>query len=73
LNLGRSRIWNPRSGIRKKIIPDPESGTRILGVKRHRIPDPDPQHCMEVKNTEDFSLLLGLGDPSVGWQPGRYP
>jgi hypothetical protein len=38
-----SKIWvwdpgsGPRSGIRKKPIPDP-------GVKKHRIPDPDPQH-----------------------------
>jgi hypothetical protein len=31
------------SGIRKKPIPDP--GTRIQGSKRHRMPDPDPQHC----------------------------
>jgi hypothetical protein len=31
------------SGIRKKPIPDP--GSRILGSKRYRIPDPDPQHC----------------------------
>jgi hypothetical protein len=29
--------WDPRSGIRKKPIPDP-------GVKKHPIPDPDPQH-----------------------------
>jgi hypothetical protein len=29
-------------------IRDPEksySGSRIQGSKRHRIPDPDPQHC----------------------------
>jgi hypothetical protein len=32
------------SGIRKKPIPDP--GSRIQGSKRHRIPDPDPQHCI---------------------------
>jgi hypothetical protein len=36
-------VWDPRSGIRKKPIPDPAS--RIQGSKRHRIPDPDPQHC----------------------------
>jgi hypothetical protein len=41
------------SGIRKKPIPDPESrgqkgtGSRIQGSKRHRIPDPDPQHCLK--------------------------
>jgi hypothetical protein len=34
--------WDPGSEIR-----DPEktySGSRIQGSKRHRIPDPDPQH-----------------------------
>jgi hypothetical protein len=31
------------SGIRKKPIPYPVS--RIQGSKRHRIRDPDPQHC----------------------------
>jgi hypothetical protein len=39
-------IRDPRSGIR-----DPEktySGSRIQGSKRHRIPDPDPQHCQQV-------------------------
>ncbi len=30
--------WDPRSGIRKNL-------SRIQGSKRHRIPDPDPQHC----------------------------
>jgi hypothetical protein len=31
-------------------IRDPEktySGSRIQGSKRHRIPDPDPQHCIK--------------------------
>jgi hypothetical protein len=37
-----SGIRNPRSGIRKKT----HSGSRIQGSKRHRIPDPDPQHWM---------------------------
>jgi hypothetical protein len=35
--------WDPGSEIR-----DPEktdSGSRIQGSTRHRIPDPDPQHC----------------------------
>jgi hypothetical protein len=31
-------VWDPRSGIRKKPIPDP--GSRIQGSKRHQIPDP---------------------------------
>jgi hypothetical protein len=32
------------SGIRKKPIPDPGLRIRVQGSKRHRIPDPDPQH-----------------------------
>ncbi len=50
--LSKVWVWDPRSGIRKKPIPDPGSwgqkgtGSRILGSKRHRIPDPDPQHCL---------------------------
>jgi hypothetical protein len=37
--LSKVWVWDPRSGIRNKPIPDP-------GVKRHRIPDPDPQHWL---------------------------
>ncbi len=39
--LSKVWVWDP--GIR-----DPGSGKnlfRIQGLKRHRIPDPDPQHC----------------------------
>ncbi len=39
-------VWDPWSEIR-----DPEktySGSRIQGSKRHRIPDPDPQHCLKT-------------------------
>jgi hypothetical protein len=35
-------------------IQDPEktySGSRIQGSKRHRIPDPDPQHCLAGTGT----------------------
>ncbi len=32
-----SEIRDPRSGIRKKPIPDP-------GIQKAQIPDPDPQH-----------------------------
>jgi hypothetical protein len=41
--LSKIWVWDPGSEIR-----DPEktySGSRIKGSKRHRIPDPDPQHC----------------------------
>ncbi len=27
------------------ILPIPDLGFRIQGSKKHRIPDPDPQHC----------------------------
>jgi hypothetical protein len=39
--LSKILIWDPGSeiGIRKKNL------FRIQGSKRHRIPDPDPQHC----------------------------
>ncbi len=40
--LSKIWVWDPRSGIRKKPIPDP--GSR--GSKRHWIPDPDPQHWL---------------------------
>jgi hypothetical protein len=36
--LSKIWVWDPRSGIRKKPMPDP--GSRIQGSKRHRIPDP---------------------------------
>jgi hypothetical protein len=48
-------IRDPRSGIRKKPIPDP--GSRIQGSKRHRIPDPgvkkapDPGSRIRIRNT----------------------
>ncbi len=47
MGLG-SGVRDPRSGIR-----DPEktysgSWIRVQGSKRHRIPDPEPQHCLQV-------------------------
>jgi hypothetical protein len=50
-----SGIRDPRSGIRKKPIPDP--GSRIQGSKRHRIPDPG------VKKAPD----PGSGSATLGW------
>ncbi len=43
--LSKIWVWDPVSEIRdpEKLIPDP--GSWIQGSKRHRIPDPDPQHC----------------------------
>jgi hypothetical protein len=47
-----SEIRDPGSDIRdpeKELIPDPGvKKPRIRGSKRHRIPDPDPQHCFNV-------------------------
>jgi hypothetical protein len=37
----RGRIRDPGSGKNPSRI-------RIPGVKKHRIPDPDPQHCSAV-------------------------
>jgi hypothetical protein len=39
-----SEIRDPRSGIWD--LEKTYSGSRIQGSKRHRIPDPDPQHCV---------------------------
>jgi hypothetical protein len=51
-----SEIRDPRSGIRDpgSEIRDLEktySGSRIQGSKRHRIPDPDPQHWSQIPLT----------------------
>ncbi len=40
--LSKKWVWDPRSGIRKKPIPDP--GSRGQKGTGSRIPDPDPQH-----------------------------
>jgi hypothetical protein len=40
-------------------IRDPEktySGSRIQGSKRHRIPDPDPQHCTKLCQASDEEI-----------------
>jgi hypothetical protein len=42
-------VWDPRSGIRKKLFRIPDPGVKKApdpGVKK--APDPDPQHCIEV-------------------------
>ena len=41
LSSKKIRTWDPGSG--KNLF-------RIPGSKRHRIPDPDPQHCLELSN-----------------------
>jgi hypothetical protein len=40
-------------------IGDPEktfSGSRIQGSKRHRMPDPDPQHWLQMKDQVFYTL-----------------
>ena len=46
IELPKVWVWDPGSG---KTYSDP--GSRIQGSKRHRILDPDPQHCLIVLNT----------------------
>jgi hypothetical protein len=46
---------DPRSGIRKKFIPDPDPGSRIQGVKKHRIPD--LQHWFQVSHFPGLNLF----------------
>jgi hypothetical protein len=41
--LSKIWIWDPGSG-------KTYSGSRIHGSKRHRIPNPDPQHCPLAKS-----------------------
>jgi hypothetical protein len=62
-------IRDPGSEIR-----DPEKihpGSRILGVKKHRIPDPDPQHCsrqnLKLYSTGTVPVLFN----TVGGVTGR--
>jgi hypothetical protein len=59
--LSKTWVWDPGSEIRgsgiKKPIPDPGS----QGSKRHRISDPDPQHCCNEYTSIDtvmYSTLL---------------
>ncbi len=61
-----SEIRDPRSGIR-----DPGSGKNLFripdpGVKKHPIPDPDPQHCR-------IHMFLGHPDPPGGMDPDPDP
>jgi hypothetical protein len=34
-------------------------GSRIQGVKKHRIPDPDPQHCTGISLSTEFASNIG--------------
>jgi hypothetical protein len=53
IKLSKIWVWDLGSGVRdpRSEIRDPGSGKNLFGIpdpgsKRHRIPDPDPQHCM---------------------------
>jgi hypothetical protein len=45
---------DPGSEIRDPEKIHPVSGSRIQGVKKHRIPDPDPQHCPDVSKNGQY-------------------
>jgi hypothetical protein len=49
---------DPGTEIRDPEKIHPGSGSRIQGVKKHRIPDPDPQHC---SNQSDIRIFLVSG------------
>jgi hypothetical protein len=58
--LSKIWVWDPGSGIR-----DPGSGknlfrTQIQGSKRHRIPDPDPQHWLPVLDTYIYHVSVQI-------------
>jgi hypothetical protein len=56
--LAKIWVWDPGSEIQ-----DPEktySGSRIQGPKRHRIPDPDPQHWSRREQSASFSDSLAI-------------
>jgi hypothetical protein len=59
--LSKIWVWDPGSEVR-----DPEktySGSRIQGSKRHRIPDPDPQHRLRGR----YSSAKMCNNPLVRW------
>ena len=51
-------------------------GSGIRGSKRHRIPDPDPQHCLEgsflVVNLYG-RFVFGIRDPRSGIRKNPFP
>jgi hypothetical protein len=55
-----SKIWvrDPRSEIRDPV--KTYSGSRIQWSKRHRIPDPDPQHCIYVGSGSKSGSSTGI-------------
>jgi hypothetical protein len=66
----RSVLWirDVLSRIRIRPLLHPGSGSRILGVKKHRIPDPT-YFCIKAINK--FCLLIPNPDPTIA--PSRIP
>jgi hypothetical protein len=65
---------DPGTEIRDPEKIHPGSGSRIQGVKKHRIPDPDPQHCwrplevpvpVPVSSVVDSNLFYSISDPQI--------
>jgi hypothetical protein len=55
-------IFNPKNCF-ENISRDVHPGSRIQGSKRHRIPDPDPQHCNFFTLNTFTSPWLIMSDP----------
>jgi hypothetical protein len=59
-------VWDPGSGIRDPGSGKTYSGSRIQGSKRHRIPDPDPQHWASLSQIRKGILGMGVVPISTG-------
>ncbi len=55
------QVVHPGSGSWIRILIFTHLGSRIQGSKRHRIPDPDPQHLFQMRRFQ-------LGDDAVDLQ-----
>jgi hypothetical protein len=59
-------LWFQEEVFKVKNITHPVSGknsSRIQGVKKHRIPDPDPQHWREQYGTQCIAYRKNLLGP----------
>jgi hypothetical protein len=59
IKLSKIWVWDPRSGIRKKPIPDPGSKRTGSRVKTHRIPE-------KIKKMLNYRGVKELSASSVG-------
>ncbi len=55
--------WDPGSEIRD--LEKTYSGSRIQGSERHRIPDPDPQHCVNDITDPDPTWSKSSGSDQI--------